>query len=211
MFGSVAGIYASVVLLHLSKRSSWAVGLYTLQSFLVVVLLSGSLLTSFSPLLAIAILAVFFVKVVIAPKFFYQLIRRHEVMFSASTYVNGPMTLLAVAGLTAFTHAKYFQPLTTLSPAHADAILLTFSSMLLSVFLIINKKGALSQMVGILSLENAIVAFTAVTGLEQTPALEIGIVFDIFIWITIATVFASMIYQKFGSLDVANLTHLKEE
>lgn len=211
IFGSVAGIYASIVLLHLSKRSAWAVGLYTFQSLLVVVLLSSALVSNFSVLLCIAVLAVLIVKVFVAPRFFYQLIQRHEVMFSASTYLNGPLTLIATALLTAFTRAQYFQPLTTLSPSNADAILLTFSTMLLSVFLIINRKGALSQMVGILSLENAIVAFAAVTGLEQTPALEIGVVFDIFIWIMIATVFASMIYQKFGSLDVASLTHLTEE
>jgi len=210
-YASVAGMFASVILMHLMKRSSLTVWLYTLQSLLVVVLLTSALLKEFSWLLVLATLAMGGVKVIIAPKFFTELIRKHEVRFSASTYVNGPVTLAALAGLTAFTHAQFFRALTQLNSAQSDAILLSVSMMLISMFLIINRKGALSQMIGILSLENAIVAFATVTGLEQTPALQLGVVFDIFIWITIATVFASMIYQKFGSLDVSKLTHLTED
>lgn len=210
-YGIVSGMFISVIFMHLAKRSSWAIELYTIQSILIVLLLATALIHEFSWLLVIATLVIFIVKVIIAPLFFTQLIRRHEVKFSASTYLNGPMTIVALAMFTAFTHARFFQPLTILIPIHADAILLTVSMMLISVFLIINRKGALSQMVGILSLENAIVAFAAVTGLEQTPSLQLGVVFDIFIWINIATVFANMIYLKFGSLDVSSMTHLTEE
>ena len=211
IFGAVAGMFASVIFMHLTKRNSWTVSLYALQSFLVVLLLSGSLVKEFSLLLTLTICAMFIVKVIVAPKFFYTLIHRHEVKFSASSYLNGPMTLIILAALTGLTRAKYFSPLTTLSPLHADTILLTVSMMLISVFLIINKKGALSQMIGLLSLEDAIVAFAAVTGLEQTPALQLGIVFDIGIWILIATVFVSMMYHAFGTLDVSEHTRMKED
>ncbi len=209
---AVGGMFLSVIFMHLTKRSSWAVNFYAVQSLLVVLLLAGSVTREFSWLLVVATIAVFVVKVGVAPRFFSQLIKQHEVKFSASTYLSGPMTLIALAGLTAFAHARYFLPLTTLAPTQSNTILLTFSLMLISLFLIINRKGALSQMAGILSLENAIVAFAAVSGLEQTPALQLGIVFDIFIWIIIATVFAGKMHQKFGTLDVSNLRdHTEEE
>jgi hydrogenase-4 component E len=60
-------------------------------------------------------------------------------------------------------------------------------------------------------LENAIVSFATLAGLEQSPGLQIGIMFDIGVWIMIATIFVSMIYRQFGSLDVASMQHLKEE
>lgn len=208
---TVGGMFISVIFMHLTKRSSWTVNLYTIQSFLVVLLLTSSVIREFSWPLVIATAAIFIVKVIAAPRFFRQLIKRHEVKFSAGSYLNDPMTLAVLALLTGFTHARFFMPLTSIAPEQSGAILLTVSMMLISVFLIINKKGALSQMIGILSLEDAIVAFATVTGLEQTPALQLGIIFDIFIWIVIATVFASMIYEKFNSLDVSDMTDTTEE
>jgi len=68
----------------------------------------------------------------------------------------------------------------------------------------------LSQIIGILSLENTIVAFTIFAGLEQSASLQIGIIFDIFVWLIIATVFVSMIYKHFGSLDVTSMKTLKD-
>jgi len=75
--------------------------------------------------------------------------------------------------------------------------------------MIINRKGALSQMIGVLSLENSIVSFAFTAGLEQKPGLELGITFDIFVWIIIATVFVSMVYKKFKTLDVTEMSRLK--
>jgi len=46
--------------------------------------------------------------------------------------------------------------------------------------------------------------------LEQSPTLQLGIIFDIAVWIVISTVFTSMIYQHFGSLDVTEMKSLKD-
>ena len=121
------------------------------------------------------------------------------------------MTLIVLALLTAFSYSHFFGPLAILAPDKENALSLAIAMVLISIFLIINRKGALSQMVGILSLENAIVSFAYVAGLETTAGLQVGILFDIFIWVVIATVFASMIYRHFGSLNVSILKHLKEE
>jgi len=74
-----------------------------------------------------------------------------------------------------------------------NLLLLSVATIMISLFLIINRKGALSQMLGILSLENGIVSFALFAGLEQNPGLQLGITFNILIWIIIATVFISMI------------------
>ena len=103
-----------------------------------------------------------------------------------------------------------FISLTSIIPANQALSAIAFSSMFLSLFLIINRKGALSQIIGILSFENSIVAFAVFSGLEQSPTLQMGIIFDIFIWLIIATVFISMLYKHFGSLDVTSMTSLKE-
>jgi hydrogenase-4 membrane subunit HyfE len=82
--------------------------------------------------------------------------------------------------------------------------------MLISIFIMVNRKGALSQIIGVLSFENCIVAFGIFAGLEQSSVLQLGIIFDIGAWLVIATVLVAMVYRHTGSLDVTNLRHLRD-
>lgn len=211
LFFLEALIFASVIFINIAKKNSFAVFLYMAQSLVVAFLLFSSALKESSFTLMLVALSVFAVKVIIAPYFFRNLIKKHQLKFSVSTYLNGPMTLIILAMLTAFTFSSFFQPLSILSKENFSALLLALSTILISVFVIINRKGALSQMIGILSLENAIVSFAFLSGLEQNAGPQLGIVFDILVWVIIATVFASMIYKQFGSLDVSMMKNLKEE
>jgi hydrogenase-4 component E len=205
-----AVIFATAIFMHLSKKSSSIITLYILQSLMVVSLL---FLLGFGRLnlsLWIVVFLMLAVKVVIAPYFFFNLIRKHHLKVIISTYANIPITLVILAILTVVANVDFLRPLTTLAPANGDSLLLAVSIILISIFLIINKRGALSQMIGILSLENAIVSFASFAGLEQSAGLEAGIIFDILMWVIIASVFASMLYRQFGSLDVTSMKNLTE-
>jgi len=206
-----AVIFASVIFMHLSKKSSMVVSSYVVQSLALVMLLVSFALKEASWMLLLAIAVIFLVKVLVAPRFFFGLVKKHQLKFSVSTYLNSPATLIVLALLTGVTYSQLFAPLTILSQNEGKTLLLAVATMFISIFLIINRRGALSQMIGILSLENGIVSFATLAGLEQTPGLQIGIMFDILVWIIIASVFASMLYRQFGSLDVASMSHLKEE
>lgn len=203
-------IFAAPVFLHLTKKNSSAIRLYMLQSAAIGVLLVFSALDRFSVLLAVAIVATVAVKIVIAPYFFYDLTRRLELSFSAGTYMNTPVTLLAIAALLALTQGGFFRPLAQLAVSGERVLALALGAILISILLAVNRKGALSQILGILSLENGIVAFALFAGLEQSPGFQLGITFNILIWVVIATVFAAMIFRKFGSLDVTRMRKLKD-
>jgi len=203
-------LFIAVVFMHLSKKNSTAVALYVIQSTAVATLLVLTSLEKPSALMIVAILSTIVVKMGIAPYFFFGLIKKHQLKFSVSTYLNMPLTLLAVAALTSMTQAEFLKPLTALSPSDHSLLLISLATILISIFLIINRKGALSQMLGILSLENGIVSFALFAGLEQSPSLQLGITFNILIWIVIASVFASMIYRHFGTLDVTSMKELTE-
>ena len=203
-------IFASAVFLHLTKKNSSAVRLYIAQSSAISLLLLLPAIEESSPLLVIAIIATITVKLFIAPYFFFGLIRKHRLKYSVSTYLNTPITVLIIAALVAFTRTDVFSPLAQLAIEGRNLLLLSVATIMISLFLIINRKGALSQMLGILSLENGIVSFALFAGLEQNPGLQLGITFNILIWIIIATVFISMIYRQFGSLDVTTMKKLTE-
>lgn len=201
----------TVVCMHISKKNFTLLILYTMQSVIISLVLLYAGIRDLSLLLIIVALMTFLIKVAIAPLFFSSLINKNKVFFSDNSYLNVPLTLIMIAALTAFSYSYLFQPLTLLSPGNEYALLLTMAAMLNSIFLLINRKSAFSNLIGILSLENCIVAFANVAGLEVNTGLQIGILFDILIWIVIGNVFISMIYFHFGSLNVTEMKHLREE
>lgn len=203
-------LFASVLLMHLVKRNTSIVFLYMAQSFIVVFALFFSFLKEAAIPLLIVVLATFVVKIIVAPYFFFNLIKKHRLYFEVSTYLNVPITLIVLVLLFAFSN-NFLAVFTTISETNQQSLVIAFAMMLVSLFLIINRKGALSQMAGILSLENSIVSFAYIADLEATGGPQIGILFDIAVWIVIAAIFASMVYRHFGSLDVSAMHHLKEE
>jgi hydrogenase-4 component E len=204
-------LFASVVFLHFAKKSVELIFLYAAQSLLIVVALCFSSLKETSSLLIAVTVLTFLVKVILVPYLSLRLTRRYKMQFSIKTYLNVPMTMIVLALLTAFAYSGLFEPLTILIDGNANALLLAIGMIFISIFLIVNRKGVLSQIFGVLSLENAIISFAYLAGLENMPGLQLGILFDILVWIIIATVFSSMIYLHFGSQDTSAMQHLKEE
>ena len=196
--------------MHLAKKNSTVVWLYVLQSAAVVFLLIASSLAELSLLLVVALIATIVIKLFVAPNFFLKLITRHQLVFSATTYLNTPLTLFCLAAIVAFIQSFLRTPLTIFTQIDTSLLIIAVSAIFSSFFLIVNRKGALSQMIGILSAENSIVAFAIFAGLEQSPSLQLGIMFDLLVWILIASIFASMIYKQFGTLDVSEMRHLTE-
>jgi hydrogenase-4 component E len=203
-------LFLSIVFCHLSKKNAGAIVCYAVQSVVIVCMLFKSFLSSHEVSLLIIALLMFIVKVGVGPVFLMKLIKKHALTFSVSTYLSTPLLLMIIAVLTGIAHSQLLAPITSLIPGNEALLSLSLASMLLSLFLIINRKGALSQLIGILFLENSIVAFATFGGLEQSLMLQIGIIFDVLVWIIIATVFVSMIYKHFGTLNVTSMKNLKD-
>ncbi len=202
--------FLTLVFLHLTKKNFSAIVAYAIQSLVIATVLFNSFWESKNIYLLFVVLLVVVIKIILAPMFFNRLIKKHALAFSASTYLNAPLTLIVIAILTFVAQSKKLAPLTSIVPGNKIVLVIVLSTIFISLFLIVNRKGALSQIIGVLSLENNIVAFVAFAGLEQSPGLQAGVIFDMTIWIIISTVFASMIYEHFGSHDVTAMKKLKD-
>jgi len=203
-------MFLTIIFLHLSKKNFSASIAYGLQSLVIVLFFLNSFFETNNLAILLVVFLMLIVKVILAPLFFIRLIKKNALAFSVSTYLNMPLTIISIAILTFIAHYQKFSPLTSIVPANQDSLSLALSAIFLSLLLIINRKGALSQILGVLSLENSIVAFVVFAGLEQNPALQIGIMFNIGIWILIATIFMSMILKHFRTLNVSSMNNLKD-
>lgn len=206
----VGSLFISMVFLHIAKKNIEVAITYGIQSLLVALILFNAFLeTGFKSLLLIAFIMIL-VKVILAPMFIIKLIKKNGFKFSVATYFNVPITLIVIAILTTVAHSDKFSALVNIVPANNQFLSIIFSALLISLFLIVNRKGALAQIIGVLALENCIVAFAFFAGLEQAPALQIGIIFNISVWIVIATIFVSMMYQHFKTINVTEMKRLKD-
>lgn len=206
----VGVLFLTVVFNHLVKKNFLSVVAFGVQSFIVALVFLNSFFETGNLYLFLMAVFTFVVKVILAPLFFTRLINKYKLSFSVSTYFSMPVTLIFIAGLTFLAHSQKFILLTTIVPDHQVILSLALASLFVSLFLIVNRKESLSQVISILSLENSVVVFAIFAGLEQSPSLQLGIVFNIFVWIVIATVFISMIYKHFGSSDVTSMNNLKD-
>ena len=79
-----------------------------------------------------------------------------------------------------------------------------------SLFIIISRKKALTQVLGFLMLENGI-ALLAVLGTHGIPIIvEIGVFLDVALGFIVMQVFVYQIHETFESIDVEQLNRLRE-
>ena len=203
-------IFLTTIFFHLAKRNFLIAIAYGIQSLAIALILLGVYLETGTLALLFIVVLVIGIKVMLAPRFFIGLVKKFELGFSSSAYLNLPLTLIAVTALSVLAHSRIFAPLGAIMPVNASLLSLSLAGMLISLLLMVNRKGVLSQIIGVLSLENAIVEFAIFAGLEQSAILQLGIMFDIVVWLIIAVVFASMIYRHFGTLETSEMKSLIE-
>ncbi|MDR2423574.1 MAG: hypothetical protein LBD59_02480 [Prevotellaceae bacterium] len=87
---------------------------------------------------------------------------------------------------------------------------ISISSMLCGLLLIITHKRIFSHMVGFLVLENAVFLFSIAAGTEMPILINTGILIDLVITTLILSVFLTKVNERNQSLEVDNLTLLKD-
>lgn len=120
---------------------------------------------------------------------------------TSSVVAAGTLTILAYA---------VTQPLLGLvEPAMRNGLAIAFSLLFYGLLLMIIRKVALVQVVGILLIDNGIFLAGFLLTKGMPLLVEIGIFFDILVGVLILGVLAQRMIQKFDSLNVERLNSLK--
>jgi hydrogenase-4 component E len=162
------------------------------------------------PDLYVVAIVLFLVKAVAIPR----LLQTTEARFGGplmelEPYVNTATSLLVSGLLVIFGYAiaRPIVAATTL-PTRAG-MPLAMGLLFVSLFVIVSRKKALSQVIGFLMLENAI-ALLAVLGTYGVPLLvELGVVLDALMGFLVMQIFVYRIHETFENIDVEQLNQLK--
>ena len=139
------------------------------------------------------------------------MIDRLNVRWDVETLINIPTTMIVgiMLVILAFNLAL---PISQLSTSIARGTLgIALACVLLSFMMMSTRSKAVPQVIGFLSMENALL-FAATSATHGMPmVVELGIAFDVLVGILILGVFMFQIREQFDSLDIRNLEKLKED
>jgi len=161
--------------------------------------------------LYLSVLLTLMIKVLLVPFVLYRILIRLNIRSKNETLVNIPTTLFIGLALVVF--AFYLSvPVQQISHSAVPTMLaLALGSVLISSFMIIIKRKAISQVISLLSLENGLFFVASSSPYSMPLLVELGIAFDVLMAIFIFGVFFFRIKESFESFDLHHLEKLRED
>ena len=151
----------------------------------------------------------FLLKAVVIPRLLKQMVRRFAAERRLEPYVNTE-TSLVISGLLVLFGYAITRPLVALSQLPTRAGMpLAMGLVFVSLFVMISRRKALTQIIGFLMLENGL-ALLAVLGTYGIPLIvELGVFLDVLMGFLVMQVFIYQIHETFETIDVEQLNRLK--
>jgi hydrogenase-4 component E len=153
--------------------------------------------------------ALFLVKGIAIPAVLRTMQRRVGIQPQIAPYVNTQTSLLIAGLLVVFAYvlARPWMLVSTLPTR--EGLPVAMAILFVSLFIIVSRRKAITQVIGFLMLENAI-ALLAAVGTHGVPLLvEIGVFLDALMGFLVMQIFVYQIHETFDSIDVDQLTRLK--
>ncbi len=170
--------------------------------------------TGFWEIYAAAILTLI-VKAIIIPRLLVRVTEsvKGEFKIEANPYVSVRLSLLTSALLVALSYGMIRE---TLVSANLDVFAVTYLPVSLSLFFIglfvmVSRRMALNQVVGLLIIENGLFLFTTALTQGVSLIIEVGILADILVGVMISATLLLRMSQTFDSFDMASLESLKDD
>ena len=179
---------------------SWVLALLSV----LIALYTGSL-----ELLAVGI-ALLVLKGVVIPRVLDRAVAKIGLERVAAPYL-GTAPAIIICGLLTIVAFYVMTPIAASnSLPTADAIPLAFASVLTGFFIMVNRRRAVTQILGFLVLENGIFLLALLATYGVPFIVEMGVFLDILVAVLILEVFIYRIKDNFDSIDVGALGELKE-
>lgn len=152
-------------------------------------------------------------KVLLIPRLMRWSAKRTKVVVEPESGPPVLVNFLIAAGLVGLSFV-IMEPVRTLLPdavLAGDAVTAGMSLLLIGFFLMIIRRKALSQVIGLMTLENGLF-LAAISATHGMPLIvEIGIFFDVFVGATILAALSLQLKQAFDTTDMAAMKVLSEK
>lgn len=206
---SAAGILVTAYLMVGQKALFTAIRLYGAQSWLLGVIAITIALAEDRPHLFVTAALTVGLKGLLIPWFLMRVVDRIGIRREIEPFLNVPASLLICLGLTVVGYrVSTGFPEGATGVAH-HVIGVGLSTLLIGLFLMVTRKKAVTQILALLTVENAV--FLIALGITSGMPLvvELGISFDVLLAVLVLGILVHRIVDRFESMDVSRLSQLK--
>lgn len=206
---SAAGMLVTAYLMVGQKALFTAIRLYAAQSWLLGVIAITIAFAEDRPHLFVTAALTVGLKGLVIPWFLMRVVDRIGIRREIEPFLNVPASLLICLGLTVVGYrVSTGFPEGATGVAH-HVIGVGLSTLLIGLFLMVTRKKAVTQILALLTVENAV--FLIALGITSGMPLvvELGISFDILLAVLVLGILVHRIVDRFESMDVSRLSQLK--
>ena len=204
-----AGMLVTAYLMVGQKSLFTTIRLYAAQSLLLAIVAAAKAIGDDHAQLFVMAAMTLVLKGFAIPLFLMRVVDRIGIHREIEPFLNVPTSLLACLGLTVIGYrvSTGFAEATVGVTHHVVGVGL--STMMIGLFLMVTRKKAITQLLALLTLENAI--FLVALGITAGMPLvvELGIFFDVIVAVLVLGVLVRRIVERFESMDVSRLSKLK--
>lgn len=206
---SAAGMLVTAYLMVGQKALFTTIRLYGLQSLLLAIVATTMAISESRPELFVTAALTVVLKTILIPWFLMRTVDRIGIHREIEPFLNVPVSLLICLGLTVVGYrvSTGFEEGAQQVTHHLIGVAL--SLLLIGLFLMVTRKKAITQILALLTVENAVflVAVGVTTGMPFI--VEFGIAFDVMLAVLVLGILVQRIVGRFESMDVSRLSNLK--
>ena len=153
------------------------------------------------------------IKSVVIPKVLTYATRRLEIEYKTETnpYISLRASIIVSALLVTLSYFFSQQMPFKSDPVVNIYLPVSMAQFFLGLLALVNRRSALSQIVGLLVIENGLFLFTLALTHGVSLIIEIGIFADILVGIVISSILLFRMSRTFDSLDVGKLENLRDD
>jgi len=148
-------------------------------------------------------------KVLFLPWLLNRLVLRIQITQEIEPLLNAPTSMLVCGGLTLLGYIVA-RPFTSLERLGNNTLAVAITLLLTGLFLMINRRKAITQVLALLTIENGVtLAAAALTSYGMPLVVELGIFFDVLVAVMVLGILVYRIRESFASMDTSKLNQLR--
>jgi hydrogenase-4 component E len=153
-------------------------------------------------------------KAILLPVLLERLVTKIEIRQEIEPFVNVPISVIISGLLTLLAYIvaeSFHRPEQTTGPASLghNTLAVAIALFLIGFFMMVNRRKALTQVLGLLSLENGILLAAMSLTYGMPLIVEVGIFFDVLVAAMVLAILIYRIRETFDSMDVSRLSRLR--
>jgi hydrogenase-4 component E len=184
---------------------------FGVQSFLLAMIGATIAFFNSAPHIYIAAGLTLVFKAIVLPVVLERLVAKIEIRQEIQPFINVPVSVIISGGLTllAYSVAESFQRPEEAARLGHNTLAVAISLFLIGFFMMVNRRKALTQVLGLLSLENGLLLAAMSLTYGMPLIVEIGIFFDVLVAALLLAILIYRIRETFDSMDVSRLSRLR--